>query len=160
MPQRAVPTPGWLTCLESGYELAVTDLLRRRRFIDSRLHERTSCGHHSKMLSNRAFSNRPVRKAQSPSGPVGREPSRGYVLRAQPYSKSLRHSSKRRACCKVEITARVASAPWLLSTPSERKPSYPPPVSGSHIGSPASLSPMNQAAAASMLAGQIGSVST
>lgn len=51
---------------------------------------------------------------------------------------------KRRACCNVEITDRVDSAPWLLFTPLARSPSYPAPVSGSHIGSAASLSPMNQ----------------
>ena len=48
---------------------------------------------------------------------------------------------KRRACWKVEITAIVASAPWLGFTPSARRPSNPPPVSGSHISCPASLAP-------------------
>src|SRR3984957_20608985 len=66
---------------------------------------------------------------------------------------------KRRACCIVESTARVDSAPWLWFTPSACRPSNPPPVCGSHIGCRASLSPMNQAAAARTPSGQIEPVS-
>src|ERR1700730_3389950 len=55
-------------------------------------------------------------------------------------------SEKRRACCRVEITARVDSAPWLRFTHSASNPSKPPPVSVSHMSNPESLAPWNQAA--------------
>src|SRR6201999_2317441 len=94
------------------------------------------------------------------SRPVGREPLRAPRDQPALHRSHCRPVDEFRACCKVEITARVDSAPWLQFTPSVCSPSYPPPVSGSHIGSPASLSPMNHAAAAVMPSRQTGLVST
>ena len=91
---------------------------------------------------------------------VGREPLRATRDEPGPHRSHCGTVDKRRACCKVEITARVDSAPWLRFTPSACRPSYPPPVSGSHMGSPASLSPKNQAAAARTPSDQIGLAST
>src|SRR4051794_1578392 len=91
---------------------------------------------------------------------VGRKPMPATRDELSPHRSHCGTVDKRCACCKVEIAASVDSAPWLLFTPSACSPSYPPPVFGSHIGTPASLSPMNQAAAASIPARQIGLMST
>jgi hypothetical protein len=94
---------------------------------------------------------RPVECAPESAAPPA--PSRPPPATAR---RQCRAIDNRRACCNVEITAEVDSAPWVLCTPSACSPSYPPPVSGSYVGSPASLSPMNQAAAALTPASQIG----
>ena len=87
---------------------------------------------------------------------VGREPLRAARDEPGPQGSHCGTGEKRRACCRVESTARVDSAPWLRFTPSACRPSKPPPVSGSHMSSPASLSPKNQAAAARTPSDQIG----
>ena len=86
---------------------------------------------------------------------VGREPLRATRDEAGPHRSHCGTVEKRRACCRVEITASVDSAPWLRFTPSACRPSNPPPVSGSHMSCAASLSPRNQAAAAWTPSGQI-----
>lgn len=58
-------------------------------------------------------------------------------------STSLQHRREAPACCKVDSTARVDSAPWFWFTLSACSPSKPPPVCGSHIRRPASLAPSN-----------------
>ena len=79
---------------------------------------------------------------------VSREPLQAACDQPGVHRSHCRTVEKRCACCKVEITAMVDSAPWLRFTPSACRPSNPPPVSGSHMSCRASLSPMNQAAAA------------
>src|SRR4029079_11342156 len=53
----------------------------------------------------------------------------------------------RGACCNVEMSASVDSAPWLRFGPVGVNPSYPPFVSAFHITAPPSLSPANQSIA-------------
>ena len=91
---------------------------------------------------------------------VGREPLRATCDEPGAHRSHCDTVEKLRACCRVEIAARVDSAPWLRFTPSARSPSNPPPVSGSHMSCPASLAPRNQAAAAATPSGQIAPAST
>ena len=72
---------------------------------------------------------------------VGRDPVR--VAGGEPgvHQSHCGTNEKRCACCRVEITARVDSAPWLRLTHSASNPSKPPPVSVSHMTNPESLAP-------------------
>ena len=74
-------------------------------------------------------------------------------------SDGVRRTS-RSACWNVERAARVDSAPWFSFTPASCRPSKPPPVAGSHMTAPASLSPSNHRAAASRPASQAASPET
>src|SRR6202020_1406326 len=77
---------------------------------------------------------------------VGRDPLRVAGGEPGAHQSHCGTSEKRCACCRVEITARVDSAPWLTLTHSASNPSKPPPVSESHMTNPESLAPWNQAA--------------
>ena len=74
----------------------------------------------------------PVTPAES--GPAGRPlPRAGARSRA--------------ACCNVDTSARVDSAPWFSLRPSGSRPSQPPPLTGSIRAVRVSLSPVNHPAA-------------
>ena len=72
---------------------------------------------------------------------IGRDPVRFAGDELGAHQSHCGTSEKRCACCRVEITARVDSAPWLRLTHSASNPSKPPPVSVSHMSNPESLAP-------------------
>src|SRR5258708_2322983 len=63
--------------------------------------------------------------------------------------------ARRRPCCITEIIASVDSAPWLRLRPAGPRPSQPPPVCSSNMGTPASLIPRNHATPISTPASQL-----
>src|SRR4051794_25637871 len=65
--------------------------------------------------------------------------------------------ARRRACCSVDSSASVDSAPWFSLRPRASSPSKPPPLSSSYITVAESFSPRNQAAHSSTAAAQRGS---